>query len=115
MANEMLSHLLPGPRPLPDIGASKTGPDTYTFCLWAPNARQVELEIVAEGRRPAGDASWDAMWPRADLVAMESAGDGYWQVQAEGLAHGGVTTENVKRAPRRARTSLWEGYSGLSC
>ncbi|WP_243359615.1 malto-oligosyltrehalose trehalohydrolase [Fundidesulfovibrio terrae] len=85
MGNETL---LPGPRPLPEVGHWKAGPDTYGFRLWAPLARQVELELIAPGGAPAGEAGWDTAWPLAQLLPMEPLADGYWAAEATGLSHG---------------------------
>lgn len=64
----------PGLSPLPGIGHWKTGPDAYRFCVWAPNAHGLELELVS---------------PRAGFLAMERQGSGgYWQAEARGLTPG---------------------------
>ncbi|MHC1711317.1 MAG: malto-oligosyltrehalose trehalohydrolase [Solidesulfovibrio sp.] len=63
----------PGLRPLPPIGHFKTNAGSYRFCVWAPLAKTLELELVA---------------PRAGLLAMEPLENGYWQVEVPELTPG---------------------------
>lgn len=87
--------LIPGPRPLPEIGHRKIGPDTYRFCLWAPRADTVELERIAPlaGKElsrlaPGGEAGWETPWTVTGRLAMARLGDGYWLAEDNGLASG---------------------------
>jgi len=59
--------------PLPRLGHWKTGSGSHGFCVWAPLAQNVELELVA---------------PRSGVLAMEPSELGYWRVEAPGLAPG---------------------------
>lgn len=67
----------PGLGPLPRLGHWKTGSGSHRFCVWAPLARNVELELAA---------------PRAGHLAMEPMKHGYWQVEAPGLKPGALYT-----------------------
>lgn len=62
-------------QPLPRIGHWETAGGSHRFCVWAPLAKTVELELVA---------------PRAGFVAMEPLEHGYWQAEIPGLASGAL-------------------------
>ena len=65
----------PGRRRLPLIGPEKTASGGQRFCVWAPLAKSVELELVE---------------PRPGFLAMQALDEGYWQVETSEIRPGGL-------------------------
>lgn len=69
-----------------DLGATWT-PEKTTFCVWAPTAEQVSLNLYESGTATASD--------RIESIEMTSAVNGTWVAEKEGDLNGTYYTYSV--------------------